>query len=176
MKTRLMLLALCVGSVACESNEKASNTANEAVKAAATAPVEVTKHVAKAAAQNADRALKAPLPDGVSIDFPYNVVMETSKDVAGVTNRIIMMEPKVPTTEAAQMLAKSFEKAGYARTESDTTIGLSKGGQGAGLAAVATGGTHVAVLFNAYDAGSDRIKEGYTGMINITVNSKASTP
>jgi hypothetical protein len=165
-----MLLAL-----GCEGNKEAGSTeVPVSVKEAAKATGDAAKQVVQAAATVGPRALKEPLPDGVKIPFEHTVIMETSREVAGVRVRQIMLEPKIDAKEAATQLGKGLEGAGYTRgSATEQSMGFSKGGQGQGMMAVSSGGTHVSMIFNNYDAGNDRLKEGYKGMINLTVNAKA---
>ena len=135
-------------------------------------PLTGEKPLSKSVAAAAEaRGLNAPLPDAVTVDFPYNVVMETERVVAGVKVRNIMMEPKVPVADAVASLTKSFQNAGFKASEATAnTVGFSKGGKGEGMMAIASGGRHVALTFNSYKPDNDRVKDGYTGMINFAIN------
>lgn len=118
------------------------------------------------------KVLTASLPGDVKLDFPHDIVMETNREVAGVQSRMVMIEPKVPVQQAIAALTKGFEGAGFKSSQgNEHTVGFSKGGTGEGMMAISSGGTHVALTFNDYKPDNPRVKEGFSGMINMTINS-----
>lgn len=172
------LIVLALFMVACDSKPK---TEERAPGATATQAAARSKVAAPAMADipmplggDAPRGLKTPLPDGVVIPFKHNVVMETERTVAGVQVRTLMVEPQAPMNESIEALSRAFEGAGYTKgILKEHTVGFSKGGEGQGMMAIKSGGKHVALTFSEFEPDNPRLKLGYTGMINVAINSAA---
>lgn len=165
---RQILIASLLFVAACEGKEAVTPASDKVV-----VEPEMAKKLLEAVEKpSAPKVLNAPLPDDVKLDFPHNIVMETTRVVAGVQMHTVMLEPKVPVQGAVETLTEKFEAAGYKTTTSNAhTLGFSKGGTGEGMMAVTSGGTLVALTFNEFKAGNERIKDGVTGMVHMVVHS-----
>jgi hypothetical protein len=169
---RHLLIVALVFVAACEKKSELSNTTPSPSQVVAEPAMAAKDLLEAVATPSATKVLKAPLPGDVKLDFPHNIVMETSREVAGVQMRTLMIEPKVPVKDAVASLSQAFEASGFKPgPPSAHTVGFSKGGTGEGMMAVASGGTHVALTFNDFRPDNPRVKEGFTGMINMTINS-----
>ncbi len=169
---RHLVIVALLFVAACDSKSESSNsvpTPGQVVGEPAMAAKDLLEAVAK---PSEAKALKAPLPGDVKMDFAHNIVMETTRSVAGVQMRTVMIEPKVPVKDAVAALTKGFEAAGFKTgIGSEHTVGFSKGGTGEGMMAVSSGGTHVSLTFNDFKPDNSRVKEGFTGMIHMVINS-----
>ncbi len=168
---RHLLIASLVFVAACETKTESPQLpiGSEQVAAGPSAAKELLEAVS---ASPVKKVLKSPLPEDVKLDFPHEIVMETNREIAGVQVRTLMIEPKVPVQEAVASLTKGFEGAGFKKgSPSQYTVGFSKGGTGEGMMAISSGGTHVALTFNDYKPDNPRVNEGFSGMINMTINS-----
>lgn len=169
---RHLWIAVLVGVLACEDKSGSPETMPTPAQVVAE-PGMAAKDLLKAVSTpSAAKVLTAPLPGDVRLDFPHNIVMETTREVAGVQMRTVMIEPKVPVKDAVAALTKGFEAAGFKPgPPSAHTVGFSKGGTGEGMMAVSSGGTHVALTFNDFKPDNSRVKEGFTGMVHMVINS-----